>query len=72
MNEGEGLVSAACAGLGLVQVPAFMAADAVKSGALEEVLAAYRPKPTPISVVFPTNRHIPPRLRAFIDALTGD
>jgi len=71
VNEGEGMVSAACAGLGLVQLPYFMAEEAVKSGALEEVLAAYRPKPTPISVVFPTHRHMPPRLRAFIDALTG-
>ncbi|HEX2200253.1 MAG TPA: LysR substrate-binding domain-containing protein [Burkholderiales bacterium] len=71
LNEGEGMVSAACAGLGLVQIPHFMADAAVKSGALEEVLAAYRPKPTPISVVFPTHRHMPPRLRVFIDALAG-
>jgi DNA-binding transcriptional LysR family regulator len=49
-----------------------MAEDALKSGALEEVLVPYRPEPTPISVVFPTHRHMPPRLRAFIDALTGD
>jgi LysR family transcriptional regulator for bpeEF and oprC len=69
VNEGEALVSAACTGMGLVQVPAFMAEEAVSSGALEEVLAAYRPKPTPISVVFASNRHMPPRLRAFIDAL---
>jgi DNA-binding transcriptional LysR family regulator len=71
VNEGEGLVSAACAGLGLVQVPDLIAEQAVKSGALEEVLAAYRPKPMPISVVFPTSRHMTPRLRAFIDALAG-
>lgn len=71
VNEGEGLVSAACAGLGLVQVPDLIAEQALKSGALEEVLAAYRPKPMPISVVFPTSRHMTPRLRAFIDALAG-
>ena len=71
LNEGEGLVSAASAGLGLVQVPDVIAEDAVKAGALEEVLAAHRPKPMPISVVFPTSRHMPPRLRAFIDALTA-
>ena len=69
VNDGEGLVSAASAGLGLVQVPDLMAEAAVKDGALEEVLAAYRPAPMPISVVFPTSRHMPPRLRAFIDAL---
>jgi LysR family transcriptional regulator for bpeEF and oprC len=70
LNEGEGLVSAARAGLGLVQVPDVIAEDAVKAGVLEEVLAAHRPKPMPISVVFPTSRHMPPRLRAFIDALS--
>jgi LysR family transcriptional regulator, regulator for bpeEF and oprC len=69
LNDGEGLVSAACAGLGLIQVPDLIAADAVRAGALEEVLAAYRPPPMPISVVFPTHRHMPLRLRLFIDAM---
>jgi len=72
VNDGEGLVSAASAGLGLVQLPDLIAEAAVKEGALEEVLAAYRPAPMPISVVFATGRHMPPRLRAFIDALAGD
>jgi DNA-binding transcriptional LysR family regulator len=72
INDGEGLVGAASAGLGLVQVPDLIADAAVRSGALEEVLAGYRPKPMPISVVFPTHRHMPPRLRAFIDALAKD
>lgn len=69
VNDGEGLVSAACAGLGLVQVPDYMAQEALAAGALEEVLAGYRARPTPISVVFPSSRHMPPRLRAFIDAV---
>lgn len=51
--------------------PDVIAEDAVRAGALEEVLAAYRPKPMPISVVFPTSRHMPPRLRVFIDALAA-
>jgi len=72
VNDGEGLVSAACAGLGLVQLPDLIAESAVRKGALAEVLAAYRPAPMPISVVFPTSRHMPPRLRAFIDALAAD
>ena len=71
INDGEGLVAAVRAGLGLAQLPDVIAEDAVKAGALEEVLAAYRPRPMPISVVFPTSRHMPPRLRAFIDALAA-
>lgn len=69
VNEGEGLVAAACAGLGLIQVPDYMATGAVRSGHLEEVLRAFRPEPTPISVVFPSNRQVPLRLRLFIDRL---
>ena len=69
VNEGEGLVSAACHGLGLVQVPDLIAAEALHSGALCEVLSPYRPPPMPISVVFATQQHMPARLRLFIDAL---
>jgi DNA-binding transcriptional LysR family regulator len=71
INDGEGLVSAVQAGLGLAQLPDLIAEDAVRAGALEEVLASYRPKPMPISIVFPTSRHMPPRLRVFIDALAA-
>jgi DNA-binding transcriptional LysR family regulator len=69
VDDGEGLVSAACGGLGLVQVPELMAEDAVRAGLLEEVLASYCLRPEPISIVFPTQRHMPIRLRVFIDAL---
>lgn len=62
-------MSAACAGLGFVQVPDYMADDAVRSGGLEEVLRGFRPEPTPISIVFPSNRQVPLRLRLLIDRL---
>ena len=71
VNEGEGLVAAACAGLGVIQVPDLIADEAVRAGALHELLPAYRPRPMPISVVFASSRHVPPRLRAFIDALAA-
>jgi len=70
VNEGEGLIVAAVAGLGLIQVPDYMAYAAVASGQLDEVLVKFRPKPTPIALVFPTNRHVPLRLRLLIDALS--
>jgi DNA-binding transcriptional LysR family regulator len=69
VDDGEGLVSAACAGLGLVQVPDIMAEAALRRGALEEVLRGYRLPPEPISVVFAPQRQMPVRLRLFVDAL---
>lgn len=69
VDDGEGLVCASCAGLGLIQAPDIIAQDALRAGALEEVLKSYRLRPEPISVVFPTQRHMPMRLRVFVDAL---
>jgi DNA-binding transcriptional LysR family regulator len=70
VNDGEALVAAAIAGLGLIQVPSYMAAAAVKAGELVEVLAKFRPNPMPISLVYASTRHMPLRLRLLIDALT--
>ena len=69
VDDGEGLVSAAAAGLGLIQVPDYLAADALARHRLNEVLADFRPPPVPISLVYASRRHVPARLRALIDAL---
>jgi LysR family transcriptional regulator for bpeEF and oprC len=69
INDGEGLVAAATLGLGLIQAPSYMADAAVACGELEEVLQRFRPPPLPVSVLFASHRHIPPRLRVFVDAM---
>lgn len=69
LGDGEAMVEAACAGAGIVQVPHYMAEDAIAAGRLREVLRQFRPAPTPISVVYPGSRLVAPRLRAFLDAL---
>ncbi len=71
MNDGEALVAAALAGAGIAQVPAYMAEDALASGALVEVMKAYRPPALPISIVYAGGRLVTPRLRALVDALAG-
>ncbi len=60
---------AARLGLGLVQAPRYRFADDLASGALVEVLASYRPAPTPISILYPSSRHLSPRVRVFVDWL---
>lgn len=69
LDDGEGMVKAACLGLGLTQVPDYMATDELARGSLVEVLREYQPPPLPINVIWPGNRLMPPRVRAFIDAL---
>lgn len=69
VNDGEGTVHGACLGLGLVQVPDYMVADEIASGRLVEVLSSCRAPAEPISVVYPSGRLVPPRVRVVIDAL---
>lgn len=54
-------------GHGLIQVPRVIAQPYLESGALVEVLPAFRPAPLPISAVYPQNRHLSPQVRAFVD-----
>jgi LysR family transcriptional regulator for bpeEF and oprC len=69
MDDGEALVAAAVAGMGLIHVPDYMAADAVARRRLVEVLRRHRPPEVPISVVYLSARRVPPRLHAFLEAL---
>ena len=59
-------------GLGLTQVPDYMAVDAIASKRLVEVLRAFRPPAMPIQAVMPANRMVPARVRAVLDALVAD
>src|SRR5262245_18645412 len=70
LGDGDALIEAASAGLGLVQAPDYMAADAISAGRVVEVLREFRAAPLPINVLYPTTRMLPPRVRAFIDALS--
>ncbi|MBI3382076.1 MAG: LysR family transcriptional regulator [Aquabacterium sp.] len=69
VNDGEGMVAAAVGGLGLAQIPDYMARDELACGQLVEVLPACRPAPMPVSAVMPSSRLMPPRVRLALDAL---
>jgi LysR family transcriptional regulator, regulator for bpeEF and oprC len=70
LGDGEAMVEAAAAGLGLAQAPDYMMFDALSTGRVVEVLPRFRPTPLPINVLYPSSRMVPPRVRALIDALT--
>ncbi len=61
--------AAARLGLGLIQAPRYRFLDDLASGALVEVLAGHPPTPTPVSVLYPSSRHLSPRVRVFVDWL---
>jgi DNA-binding transcriptional LysR family regulator len=57
------------AGFGLAQAPRVGYARDLASGALIEVLPNNRPTPTPVSVLYPSQRNVSRRLRVFINWL---
>ncbi|EJL86177.1 transcriptional regulator [Herbaspirillum sp. CF444] len=65
----EAYMACCLAGLGIVQAPRFGVEDLLEQGVLEEVLPAFKPPPLPVSIVYSHNRHLSPRVRAFVDWL---
>lgn len=67
VNEGNALLAAALAGLGISQTARFAAARRIASGELVEVLPEWKHPVVPLHVVYPPNRHLSAKTRAFVD-----
>jgi LysR family transcriptional regulator for bpeEF and oprC len=67
VNDAEGYMALALQGFGLVQATRFMAIPHFEKGELVEILPQWKPAPLPISVLYPQNRHLSPKVRAFAD-----
>jgi LysR family transcriptional regulator for bpeEF and oprC len=71
LEDENSYVSAAEAGLGIAQMPAFVVKEAMERGALDLVLADWLPEPSPLHVVYPQSRHLSRRVRVFVDWLSA-
>jgi DNA-binding transcriptional LysR family regulator len=67
IDSSEALRAAALGGFGLVNLPTYIVGPDIRAGALVEVLADYRWRPEPIRLLYPSKRHLSPRVRTFID-----
>lgn len=65
-------MTAALADGGCARLLDFTVADGLQAGRLVEVLASYRSAPVPMSIVYPSNRHLSAKVRTFIDFLVED
>ena len=70
-NNGMALLEMTKAGLGISNSPSFFVKDALASGELVEILSEYKQKPLDIYVVYPNRRHLPAKVRAFIEFLAS-
>lgn len=67
VNESNSHLAGVLAGLGISQTARFAATPFIESGELVEVLPQWRHPPVPLHVVYPPNRHLNAKTRAFVD-----
>ncbi|MGH6612167.1 MAG: LysR family transcriptional regulator [Burkholderiaceae bacterium] len=66
-NNGETLLAAAIAGLGIVCEPDFMLADAIADGRLQRILPGFEAPRGDIWALYPSRRHLSLKVRLFVD-----
>ena len=69
-NNGETIHEMVLAGLGIARLAEFLVSSEVREGKLVRILRPfYRDVEVPINAVYPTRRHLSPKVRAFVDFL---
>ncbi len=69
INSGDALREAAVAGTGIAQGTWWLYRKDLERGDLRAILQPYAAEGAPVSVLYPPQRHLPAKLRAFIDFL---
>lgn len=67
VNDMDAYIACALQGFGMIQPARFTVLPHIESGALVEVLPELSPSPMQISVAYMQNRHLSPKVRAFVD-----
>ncbi|WP_035201126.1 LysR family transcriptional regulator [Agrobacterium tumefaciens] len=70
LDSGEALRDAAISGSGLAFLPTYLVKEDVAAGRLHEVLEDFRSPAIAISAIYPSRRHLAPKVRKFIDLIT--
>ncbi len=71
-NDVDQLRSAALAGVGVALLPDFDCARDVQEGKLVRLLPEWSTEQTPINAVYPSTRHLSPKVKLFVDHLQAE
>jgi DNA-binding transcriptional LysR family regulator len=73
VDNTEGVRAAVLQGMGIGYMPVWhFVKGEIESGKLAVLLRNFEPTPLPISAVFPSRRHLPPKVRAAIDFFSAE
>ncbi|MXV35255.1 LysR family transcriptional regulator [Saccharibacter sp. EH70] len=67
INQGDPLLAAAVAGLGVILQPLELVGDALRNGTLVKLLSEYDVPASPLHILYTPDRQITPKLRSFLD-----
>lgn len=67
INDGESVIQAAMAGLGIIQAPHWLLACAIGSGQLRVIMQDTISIGSPVWIVYPQKKHLSARVQAFIE-----
>ena len=67
LSDSNAYVMCGVAGFGVLQAPGVTLHQYLEAGSLVEILPDYRPRPRPVSVLYPSRTHLAPQVHAFID-----
>uniref|UniRef100_B0T965 Transcriptional regulator, LysR family n=1 Tax=Caulobacter sp. (strain K31) TaxID=366602 RepID=B0T965_CAUSK len=67
VNDTDAYLQSGLDGYGLIQAPLMIAWPHLEAGRLIKVLGEFAPLTRPISALYPTNRHLSPAVRVFVD-----
>ncbi|MDP2698906.1 LysR family transcriptional regulator [Thalassospira sp.] len=68
-NSGQALLDAARKGIGIVQLPDYYVDPFIASGDLVPILTRFQPHDEGIWALYPTNRHLSPKIRMLVEYL---
>ena len=69
VNHTDALYQSVLAGIGLARLATYLVGPDLRTGRLIPVLAEYSHEKTPIYAVYPHRRHVPAKVRVFLDYL---
>jgi DNA-binding transcriptional LysR family regulator len=72
MNSLNMVHAAIRAGAGIGVIPTFLCADDIAQGHLKRLFADWTIDPKDLRIVYPSSRHLSPRVRLFVDALAKE
>ncbi|NRF16424.1 LysR family transcriptional regulator [Vibrio coralliilyticus] len=67
VNDGESMAELCAQGLGLTQIPHFIARDWIKAGEITPLFPSFRPRDEGVYILYHRREHVPLRVKLFVD-----